>query len=54
MTVDELRQMLQQAEEVERETVFEAAHAIGVANGRKLQLIELIQGLEANEDDATE
>ena len=54
MTVDELRQRLQRAEEVERETVFEAAHAIGVADGRKRQLVELIQELEADEDDEVE
>lgn len=44
--LDELKAMLNDMEQKERETVFEAAHAIGEAAGRKRQILEMIRKLE--------
>lgn len=44
--LDELKAMLNDLEQKERETVFEAAHAIGEAAGRKRQILEMIRKLE--------
>lgn len=46
--IDDLKAMAKELEQKERETVFEAAHAIGEAAGRKHQVLDLIQKLESD------
>lgn len=44
--IDELKAMIPGLEEKEHAVVFEAAHAIGEAVGRKLQILDMIRELE--------
>lgn len=44
--LDDLKEMAKNLEQKERETVFEAAHAIGEAAGRKSQVLDMIRKLE--------
>ena len=46
MDIESLKKTVRDLEERERGTIFEAAHAIGEAGGRKAQAIELIQKFE--------
>lgn len=46
IVIDDLKAMARELEQKEREVVFEAAHAIGEAAGRKHQVLDLIQKLE--------
>ncbi len=46
--IDDLKKLARELEQKEKETVFEAAHAIGEAAGRKLQVLDLIQRLESD------
>lgn len=45
-TISMLREMLAGLEEKEHETIFEAAHALGEAVGRKRQTADIIRKLE--------
>ena len=46
MNIDDLKKQLQELDEKEHGTIFEAAHALGEIVGRKNQTADLIRKLE--------